>query len=75
MQKVQMAVLNFLRATVYIEKQNVITHFKSLKKELECILEDKYELRPTLYLDIISWLESRISGKKVEEIIYQKKNP
>ena len=32
-------------------------------------LKDPYERRPTLYLDIISWLESKIHNKPVEEIV------
>ncbi len=48
-------------------------YFINLKSELEVILEDKYERRPTLYLDIISWLESKVSGESVEGIIMKKK--
>jgi len=73
MQKVQHAVFEFLKKSVRMDKNELTPYFISLKNELEEILEDKYERRPTLYLDIISWLESKITGKSVEEIIYHKK--
>lgn len=73
MQKVQQAVFKFLRKSGAIDRKQLIPYFIALKEELEVILEDKYERRPTLYLDIISWLESKINNCSVEEIIKKKK--
>lgn len=73
MQKVQQAVLHFLKKSIYMDKNELTPYFLELKTELEHVLEDKYERRPTLYLDIISWLESKITGNTVENIIKQKK--
>lgn len=73
MQKVQKAVFKFLKKTVYMDINKLTPYFIELKNELEEILKDPYERRPTLYLDIISWLESKLSNQTVEEIIQSKK--
>lgn len=73
MQKVQKVVFNFLKKSVHMNRNDLQPYFINLKNDLEKILEDKYERRPTLYLDIISWLESKISGNTVEHIIKTKK--
>lgn len=73
MQKVQVAILHFLKQTIHEDKKHLTPYFIKLKNELEIIYQDKFELRPTLYLDIISWLESKLTGKKVEAIIWKKK--
>lgn len=73
-QKVQSAIFSFLKKSVYMDREQLIPNFELLRDELIEILKDKYERRPMLYLDLISWLESKIEGKSVEEIIRQKKS-
>lgn len=73
-QKVQSAIFGFLKKSVYMDRKQLIPNFESLRDELVDILKDPYERRPTLYLDVISWLESKIQDKPVEEIIRAKKN-
>jgi hypothetical protein len=73
MQKVQIAILNFLKASVNMNQDELLNYFTKLKLELEVILEDRYERRPTLYLDIISWLESKLTPRSVELIIQRKR--
>lgn len=72
-QKVQSAIFGFLKKSVYMDRKQLIPNFKSLRDELIEILKDPYERRPTLYLDVISWLESKIEIKPVEQIIRAKK--
>jgi hypothetical protein len=74
MQKVQKVVFNFLKKSVHMNRNELTPYFISLKNDLEIILEDKYERRPTLYLDIISWLESKLTDNTVEEIIKIKRS-
>ncbi len=74
MQKVQKVVFNFLKKSVHINRNELQPSFVNLKNDLEVILEDKYERRPTLYLDIISWLESKLTDNTVEEIIKRKRS-
>lgn len=74
MQKVQKVVFNFLKKSVHMNRNELQPDFINLKNELDIILKDKYERRPTLYLDIISWLESKLSHHSVEEIIKKKRS-
>lgn len=72
LQLVQQAVLNFLRQSVYMDRQDMNPHFRKLQLELEDLLHNRYEWRPLLYLDLNSWLQSKIEDKKVEDIIQAK---
>jgi len=72
LQKVQKEVLWFLKRLTNTDRSNLKPHFIKLKKRLELIAKDKYELRPFLYLDLISWLESKIENERLEDIIRRK---
>ncbi len=72
LQQVQQSVLNFIRRSVYMDRKDMKPHFDKLKQELENILYDKYESRPLLYLDLHSWLQSKIEDRPVEEVIQEK---
>ncbi len=69
MHEVQRLILQFIRKMPYMTPNLVKKEFVSLKHSLERVKEMPYEKRPFLYLDIISWLESKIQGKNVEDII------
>ncbi len=72
-QKVHEAIFRFLRKSIYIDRDTLLPSFRALREEFLDILKDKYERRPLLYLDLISWLESKIDMKPVEEVIRIKK--
>lgn len=74
LQMVQQAVLSFLKRSVYMDRRDLRSHFSSLKSELEDIMKDRFQRRPFLYLDLISWLESKIHDRKVESIIREKQS-
>jgi CII-binding regulator of phage lambda lysogenization HflD len=46
--------------------------FTQLKSELEEYQDDPLQSRSFMYLDIISWLESKIHGKPVQQVIQEK---
>ncbi len=50
----------------------LIGQFQSLRNQLLTLVDNPYEKRAFIYFDIISWLESRIQGRKVGEIIKDK---
>ena len=72
-QKVHAAIFKFLKQSIYIDRDTLIPSFKNLRDEFLEITKDKYERRPLLYLDMISWLESKIYNRPVENIIREKK--
>lgn len=70
--EVQRLVLQFIRKMPYMNPNIIRKEFIALKNSLVRIQDAPYEKRPFLYLDIISWLESKIQQKKVEDIIREK---
>jgi len=72
MGEVHREILHFLRSTPGITKRDLKIEFEKLLAKLKVIREHPYDKRPFLYLDIISWLESRIEGVSVEQVIKEK---
>ncbi|MEM9992114.1 MAG: hypothetical protein AAF738_10145, partial [Bacteroidota bacterium] len=69
---VQREIFRFLRRTPRIHTSQIRDEFIVLKSKLEEAYLKPYERRPFLYFDIISWLESKIDGRSVQEIIHEK---
>jgi hypothetical protein len=69
LQEVQKEILRFLRKIPGMSEESVVSEFKKLKYKLIILKKDNYERRPFLYLDIISWLESKIHGITMQEAI------
>jgi len=69
---VQREIFKFLRKTPRISEEGLNEAFRALKERLLEHEKDPFERRPFLYLDIISWLESKIEGKPVQEVIREK---
>jgi hypothetical protein len=65
-------ILKFLRNSNHLSARDIRPAFLHLKKHLEIIAKNPYERRSFLYLDIISWLESKISRRPVQDVIREK---
>lgn len=75
--EVQKEIINFIRALQDIYPHDLKDAFIKLHENLKRYEDDPFERRSFLYLDIISWLESKIQNKPVAQIIeekYRKKN-
>ncbi len=72
LQKMQQEIFRFLRKLPRVVPAEIRNEFIKLKDRLIEISSDPFERRPFLYLDIISWLESKIEGKSVQHIIQNK---
>lgn len=70
--KVQTEIINFLKNLGNIYATDIKREFKRLHDRLVPYENHPYEKRPFLYLDIISWLESKMYNKPVQEIIRDK---
>ncbi|MCF7567127.1 hypothetical protein L3X37_01945 [Sabulilitoribacter arenilitoris] len=70
--EVQKEFIKFLRGLGDIYPQDVKSEFIKLHKKLKQFEDDPYQSRAFLYLDIISWLESKIENKPVGLIISNK---
>lgn len=69
---VQQKFISFLRNLSNIYPHEIKNAFKDLHRELKVFENHPYEKRSFMYLDIISWLESKIENVSVESIIKKK---
>ena len=70
--EVQKAMIRFVKKLSNIYPHELKSAFKEFHKELTVFESDPYERRSFLYLDILSWLESRIENRSVAAIIKEK---
>ncbi len=70
--EVQHAIIRFMKRLSDIYPHELKQAFKDLHKELSAFQNDSYERRSFLYLDILSWLESKIQNRSIAEIIKEK---
>lgn len=69
----QKYILNFLRYLfVDPSELNLKKQFATLKKQMLGLEKNKYEKRAFMYFDIITWLESKIENRSVQEIVKEK---
>ncbi|MHC2992108.1 hypothetical protein OB13_11115 [Pontibacter sp. HJ8] len=71
-QQMQVEIFRFLRKLGDIAPHELKDAFIALKDKLESIAANPFERRPFLYLDIISWLESKIENIPVQEVMKRK---
>ncbi len=72
LQEVQKVFLNSIRDLGDVYPQNIKNEFQKIHKKLKKYENHPYEKRAFLYLDILSWLESKIKNKSIAEIIKKK---
>jgi len=72
LQQVQQEVFKFLRNLSAILPEDLPKAFVNLKNKLQEVAKDPFERRPFMYLDIISWLESKIEHLPVQQVIRRK---
>lgn len=65
-------IFSFLRRSLSSRPKDVTQSFIQLRDKLETISASKYNRRSYQYLDIVSWLESKIQHVPVQEIIRRK---
>ncbi|MBS1496135.1 MAG: hypothetical protein JSS85_04485, partial [Bacteroidetes bacterium] len=69
---VEEAIFSFLRHSFKLKPQQLQSELKDFLKKIKHLEKNRFETRSFAYLDIISWLESKIEGRPVGEIIHQK---
>ncbi len=72
LQRVQQEVFHFLRKMPATRPTDLPQAFRQLHDRLVPLQADNFERRPFLYLDIISWLESKLENRPIKEIIREK---
>jgi hypothetical protein len=69
---VEEEIFRFLRNTFYVSARKLKPEFEKLLHTIKQFETSKFETRAFAYLDIISWLESKVYDKPVYEIIREK---
>ncbi|MDT0685982.1 hypothetical protein [Autumnicola psychrophila] len=70
--EVQLEMIKFLRHLPDVSPLEIKNEFRQLHATLKKYEDHPYERRAFLYLDIISWLESKIENRPVGDIINEK---
>jgi hypothetical protein len=65
-------VLQFLRHSFDVSPKKIRPELERLLGNIKHLEKNRFETRAFAYLDIISWLESKVSGKSMSDIIHQK---
>lgn len=63
-------ILEFIRTKLPVITSNkkLVAAFREIKQEMEQLVNDPFESSAMHYFDIISWLESKISGRSFREV-------
>lgn len=70
--EVQKEIIRFMKNLNSIYPSDIKKEFITMKKRFIELEKNTYEKRAFLYLDIISWLESKIENRKISDIIKEK---
>jgi hypothetical protein len=63
------AMFQFLRQSFSMRREEITPAFEQLLKKIRKLENNRFENRAFLYLDIISWLESKLQGVDVQTVI------
>lgn len=69
---VEEEMFKFLKSSFYLSARKLQPEFEKLLDRIKDLEKSKFETRAFAYLDIISWLESKVYNKPVYEIIREK---
>jgi hypothetical protein len=65
-------VCQFLRSTFHLSARQLKPELQKLLDSIKDLEKNRYETRAFAYLDIISWLESKVYDKPMHHIIEEK---
>ncbi|MDB5249521.1 MAG: hypothetical protein JWQ40_3915 [Segetibacter sp.] len=71
---VEEEIFKFLRNSFHLSYRKIRPEFEKLLVKLKSIENNRFETRAFSYLDIISWLESKVYEKPFQTIIKEKSN-
>jgi len=74
LQEVQKVFLTSIRDLSDVYPHEIKNEFKKIHAKLNKYEDHPYEKRAFLYLDILSWLESKIQNKTIAQVIKEKSN-
>ena len=69
---VEEEIFKFLRRSFHVSARALKPEFETLLEKLKQYEGNQLETRAFAYLDIISWLESKVNGVNVQDVIREK---
>ncbi|MEO6584149.1 MAG: hypothetical protein ABIO05_07480, partial [Ferruginibacter sp.] len=69
---VEELMFSFLKNSFHTPPSQLHTALKILLEKIRLVEKSRYETRSFAYLDIISWLESKLQNKTMSEVLQQK---
>jgi hypothetical protein len=69
---VETRIFGFLRKVFSLSRKEINSHLQILFDELKPLENNALEARSFLYLDILSWLESKLKRVPVQDVIAEK---
>ena len=69
---VEEEMFKFLRNSFYVPTKKMMPELKKFLQKIKQVENSRFETRSFAYLDVISWVESKLSQKPMGEIIYNK---
>jgi hypothetical protein len=70
--QVEEEIFKFLRRSFKVSRGQIRPEFEKLLEKLRKYEKNRFETRAFVYLDIISWLESKIKNVPVQDTIREK---
>ena len=70
---VEEEIFRFLRRTFHLSPRQLKPEFAQLLEQLKQFQANRFETRAFAYLDIISWLESKMENIPATEIVIKRK--
>ena len=69
---VEEEMFQFLRSSFHVNARKLKPEFEKLLEKLKRFENNPFETRAFSYLDVISWLESKVNNEPVQDIIREK---
>ncbi len=69
---VEEAIFTFLRHSFNVKAKLLKPELEQFLKKIKHLEKNRFETRSFAYLDVISWVESKVYEKPMEEVIHQK---
>ena len=69
---VEEAMFRFLRSSLPLSPRQLRPEFEKLLQTIKHLEKDRFQTRSFAYLDIISWVESKVYNKPMSEVIQEK---
>lgn len=69
---VEEEIFKFLKTSIKVAPKQMQPAFENLLASIKHLEKNRFETRAFAYLDIISWVESKVYSKSMSEIIYEK---